>query len=94
MTLAVIGDRRAVAVAGLASLCSGQTVLLSRGPGRSRGAGRLEGPYSGTIEVAVIDRPTADVYIAVTTGAGLDTALGRRAAGGGRGAGLSGDRRG
>lgn len=75
MTLAVIGDRRAVAVAGLASLCSGQTVLLSRGPGRSRGAGRLEGPYSGTIEVAVIDRPTADIYVAVTTGAGLDTLL-------------------
>jgi hypothetical protein len=71
--LAVIGDSQAVAVAGLASRCGGQTVLLSRGPGRSRGAVRLEGLYAGQIEVRVIDRPTADVYVAVTTSAGLES---------------------
>ena len=75
MTLAVIGDSRAVAVAGLASRCSGQAVLLSRGPGRTRGAVRLEGLYAGSIEVRVIDRPTADVYVAVTTSADLESML-------------------
>ncbi|WP_152364727.1 NAD/NADP octopine/nopaline dehydrogenase family protein [Microlunatus speluncae] len=75
MTLAVIGDSQAVAVAGLASRCSGQAVLLSRGPGRTRGAVRLEGMYAGPIEVHVIDRPTADVYVAVTTSDRLEPML-------------------
>jgi len=73
--LAVIGDSQAVVTAGLASHCGGQTVLLSPGPGRTGPSLRLEGLYSGPIQVRVIERPTADVYIAVSTSAGLEALL-------------------
>ncbi|MFC7618966.1 NAD/NADP octopine/nopaline dehydrogenase family protein [Microlunatus sp. GCM10028923] len=75
MPLAVIGDSQAVVVAGLASHCSGRTVLLGPGPGRTRGAVRIEGLSSGPIDVCVIDRPTADVYVAVTTSGRLESLL-------------------
>jgi hypothetical protein len=71
----VIGDSQAVVVAGLASHCSGRTVLLGPGPGRTRGAVRIEGLSSGPVDVCVVDRPTADVYVAVTTSGRLESLL-------------------
>lgn len=76
MPLAVIGDSQAVVAAGLASHCSGRTVLIGPGPGRTRGAVRIAGLSSGPIDVCVVDRPTADVYVAVTTSGGLESLLG------------------
>lgn len=76
MTLALIGDRQALPVAGYASHHSGQQVLVScSGVPSGAGFDRIEGLVTGAIDVRTQDVVEADQYVAVATSQTLESLL-------------------